>query len=230
VGVIIVLLSVYLIRQGIMAPAGAPYDADVSSTPEDASPSDSQTTGAGGKPGADSAEQPALPPLSPPSDTVQPASEEEEEEESASASPAEVVPTTVGQVLAGLAAPAVGEVIRPFGFYQSVTFQDWRYHSGVDIALTTGDQVRAAASGTVTRVEGTRLEGWRVVISHGLGVTTIYGQMTATTVNEGESVSGGEPIGLAGAPGSLEADLGPHLHYEIRVQDRATDPTPYLGP
>lgn len=227
-GVIIVLLSVYLIRQGIMAPAGAPYGADVSSTPGDASPSDSQTTGASGPPGENSAEQPALAPSFPPSDSVQPASEEEEE--SASARPAEVVPTTVGQVLASLAAPAAGEVIRPFGFYQSVIFQDWRYHSGVDIALTTGDQVRAAASGTVTRVEGTRLEGWRVVISHRLGVTTIYGQMTATTVSEGESVSGGEPIGLAGAPGSLEADLGPHLHYEIRVQDLAIDPTPYLGP
>lgn len=227
-GVIIVLLSVYLIRQGIMAPAGAPYGADVSSTPEDASPSDSQTTGASGTPGENSAEQPALAPSSPPSDSVQPASEEEE---SASASPAEVVPTKkVEQVLASLAAPAAGEVIRPFGFYQSVIFQDWRYHSGVDIALTTGDQVRAAASGAVTRVEGTRLEGWRVVISHGLGVTTIYGQMTATTVSEGESVSDGEPIGLAGAPGSLEADLGPHLHYEIRVQDLVIDPTPYLGP
>ncbi len=226
-GVIIVLLSVYLIRQGIMAPAGAPYGADVSSSPEGASPSGSQTTGAGGKPAEDSVEQPASPPPSPPSDAVQPVLEEQE---SQSASPAEAVPTTVGQVLAGLAAPAVGEVIRPFGFYQSVTFQDWRYHSGVDIALTTGDQVRAAASGTVTRVEGTRLDGWRIVISHGLGVTTIYGQMTATTVSEGENVSGGEPIGLAGAPGSLEADLGPHLHYEIRVHDSATDPAPYLGP
>jgi len=138
-------------------------------------------------------------------------------------------PTSVGDALGLLRAPVSGKVLRPFGWYESSLFQDWRYHTGVDLAVSAGDQVRAAGPGLVVAVEGTALEGWRVVISHGQGVTTVYSHLGSAAVAEGDQVAAGQTIGLAGAPGSLEADLGVHLHFEIRVNDSPTDPTPYLG-
>jgi hypothetical protein len=232
VGVTIVLLSVYLMRHGILVTSPPPY------TPE--APPVSQTTAddTSSAPTGDQATTPSSPeapsnpeaptPTSSPAVTDAAVLQSEEEDDASVTLP--VGPSSVAQVLAGLASPAGGQVARPFGFYYSTTFEDWRYHSGVDIALATGDQIRAAAAGTVSEVDGTQLEGWRVVISHGFGVTTTYSQMSAATPRQGDSVSAGESIGLAGAPGFLEADLGPHLHYEIRVDGDPTDPAPYLGP
>jgi murein DD-endopeptidase MepM/ murein hydrolase activator NlpD len=138
-------------------------------------------------------------------------------------------PTSRGECLEALARPASGRVVRGWGFYYSPVFADSRYHAGVDIALEEGDRVRAALGGIVTEVSTTPWFGGRVTISHGFGVETVYAHLGTVLVREGQEVQTGEVVGLAGPPGLTEADLGVHLHYEIRVDGESIDPEPYLG-
>jgi len=255
-GVLIVLLSVYLVRQGFLLPSSLPFGG--TETPHSSaggsgsSGSGSQTAGASGEAQAPGPE--VLPGSGADSGSVEdgasvPADADavvdagasapteapgdvpiiEQEGPDSSAVPAGG-PTSVGECLAALTGPASGKVLRGFGFYYSAVFQDYRYHPGLDIGLAAGDTVRAALGGLVTDVETSPSLGLRVVISHGSGVTTVYGHLGLVLVSVGQEVATGQAVGRAGQPGSIEADLGVHLHYEIRTGDQPTDPTPYVGP
>jgi murein DD-endopeptidase MepM/ murein hydrolase activator NlpD len=241
-GVLIVLLSVYLVRQGFLLPSSLPFggaETPYSSAGDGGSTgSDSQAAGASGEaqaPGAEalpgsgadsgSVEDGANAPAEVPADV--PVIEQEGPDSSALPTGA---PTSVGECLAALTSPASGKVLRGFGFYYSAVFQDYRYHPGLDISLAAGDTVRAALGGLVTGVETSPSLGLRVVVSHGCGVITVYGHLGLVLVSVGQAVATGQAVGRAGQPGSVEADLGVHLHYEIRTGDQPTDPTPYVGP
>ena len=255
-GVLIVLLSVYLVRQGFLLPSSLPFGGTAtpysSAGDGSSSGSGSQTAGASGEAqapgpevlpgsGADSGsvEDGASVPsdadavvdagASAPTEAPDDVPVIEQEGPDSSAVPPGG-PTSVGECLAALTSPASGKLLRGFGFYYSAVFQDYRYHPGLDIGLAAGDTVRAALGGLVTGVETSPSLGLRVVISHGSGVTTVYGHLGLVLVSVGQEVSTGQAVGRAGQPGSIEADLGVHLHYEIRTGDQPTDPTPYVGP
>jgi len=253
-GVLIVLLSVYLVRQGFLLPSSLPFggtETPYSSAGDGGSSgSGSQTAGASGEaqapglevlPGSGADSGSVEDGASVPADAVVDAGASapteapgdvpviEQEGPDSSAVPAGG-PTSAGECLAALTGPASGKVLRGFGFYYSAVFQDYRYHPGLDIGLAAGDTVRAALGGLVTRVETSPSLGLRVVISHGSGVTTVYGHLGLVLVSVGQEVVTGQAVGRAGQPGSIEADLGVHLHYEIRTGDQPIDPTPYVGP
>ena len=253
-GVLIVLLSVYLVRQGFLLPSSLPFGGTAtpysSAGDGSSSGSGSQTAGASGEaqtpgpevlPGSgadsgsveDGASVPADAVIDAGASAPSAAPEDvpviEQEGPDSSAVPAGG-PTSVGECLAALTSPASGKVLRGFGFYYSAVFQDYRYHPGLDIGLAAGDTVRAALGGLVTGVETSPSLGLRVVLSHGSGVTTVYGHLGLVLVSVGQEVATGQTVGRAGQPGSIEADLGVHLHYEIRTGDQPIDPTPYVGP
>ncbi|HEV3403756.1 MAG TPA: peptidoglycan DD-metalloendopeptidase family protein [Gaiellaceae bacterium] len=96
------------------------------------------------------------------------------------------------------------------------------FHAGIDLVAPAGDPVIAAGAGQVVYA-GWRDGGWgnEVTINHGCGVRAIYAHLSKVTVTLGESVSGGERIGLVGATG---AATGPHLHFELRLNGAAVDP------
>lgn len=139
-------------------------------------------------------------------------------------------PMSLEQCLAGLE-PPVGQaqVIQGMGWCYVEVLDAWRYHSGIDIALTDGQAVRAALDGLVTRVGRSDPEAWVVVISHGFGLETIYAHLGAVQVSEGDQVRTGHIIGWGGEPGILEAGQGIHLHFQMRVDGDSIDPTPYIG-
>ena len=101
-----------------------------------------------------------------------------------------------------------------------------KYHSGVDIGASYGSSVLAADSGTVI------LAGWNggygncVVISHGNGITTLYGHMSSIAVSSGQSVSQGQTIGYVGSTGN---STGPHLHWEVAVNGSQVNPLNYAN-
>ena len=100
------------------------------------------------------------------------------------------------------------------------------YHTGLDVATSTGTPIAAAASGTVT------FSGWQgsygnlVVITHGDGVQTYYGHCSALYVTAGTQVSQGQTIAAVGSTGN---STGPHLHIEVRVNGVAYNPQNYLA-
>lgn len=97
-----------------------------------------------------------------------------------------------------------------------------RMHHGTDLALSIGDEVRAAFSGRVRVVayEGGGY-GKYVVIRHANGLETVYGHLSRQSVREGDIVRAGDVIGLGGNTGR---STGPHLHFEMRFMGIALNP------
>jgi murein DD-endopeptidase MepM/ murein hydrolase activator NlpD len=107
----------------------------------------------------------------------------------------------------------------PFGGNSS------EFHEGQDIKVPWGTSVVAGAKGKVTFVGWQHGYGQLVVIDHGGGLTTRYGHLSEIDVALGQQVGRGEFIGRVGSTGR---STGPHLHYEIRINDEPVDPLKYL--
>lgn len=98
-------------------------------------------------------------------------------------------------------------------------------HEGIDINANTGVNIKAAASGKVLSAQYTSGYGKCVVLSHGNGVTTVYGHASKLLVKKGDTVHKGEVIAKVGSTG---LSTGPHLHFEVRLNGNAVDPLQHL--
>jgi len=94
-------------------------------------------------------------------------------------------------------------------------------HTGVDIGARTGTPVRAPASGIVTFAGWQHGYGRTIILEHGHGVHSLYGHLSKFAVKRGQRVEEGATIGLTGNSGHSS---GPHLHYEVRVNERPVNP------
>ena len=101
----------------------------------------------------------------------------------------------------------------------------WEFHSGQDIEAEWGTPVVAGASGRVSFVGWQNGYGQLVVVDHGGGLTTRYGHLSHIDVELNQTVSRGELLGKVGSTGR---STGPHLHYEVRINDVAVNPLQYL--
>jgi murein DD-endopeptidase MepM/ murein hydrolase activator NlpD len=99
---------------------------------------------------------------------------------------------------------------------------------GIDLIEPFGSPVYAADDGVVALVgSSTNGYGTYVVIAHSGGLDTLYGHLSAALVTIGQRVAQGQPIGLEGSTGN---STGPHLHFELRINQRPVDPRLYLPP
>jgi murein DD-endopeptidase MepM/ murein hydrolase activator NlpD len=122
--------------------------------------------------------------------------------------------------------PVVGKLESGFGGRRNpFGGSSYEFHSGQDIDAQPGDPVVAGASGKVTFVGWQNGYGQLVVIDHGGGLTTRYGHLSHIDVAQAQTVARGEFIGRVGSTGR---STGPHLHYEIRINDEPVDPLQYL--
>jgi murein DD-endopeptidase MepM/ murein hydrolase activator NlpD len=102
----------------------------------------------------------------------------------------------------------------------------WQFrHTGLDFQAPAGTPVRAVADARVAAVAYHPLYGRMVVLATRTGVTLWYCHLSRASVDEGDHVRAGERIGRIGTTGNAS---GPHLHLEVRVADRPTDPAYYL--
>jgi murein DD-endopeptidase MepM/ murein hydrolase activator NlpD len=111
------------------------------------------------------------------------------------------------------------------GRHNPFTGRGWEYHEGQDIDATYGTPVEAAASGRVIIAGRQRGYGNVVYIDHGAGLSTRYGHLSQINVSIGQTVTRGQTIGLVGSTGR---STGPHLHYEVRINNQPVDPKRYL--
>lgn len=120
--------------------------------------------------------------------------------------------------------PAEGNITSGFGYRE---FKGRReFHTGMDIGVWYGGEVRAAKDGLVVATGWEPGYGWAVEIRHEMGYTTFYAHLSRYFVEAGDGVRAGDVIGLSGASGNT---TGPHLHYEIRINGTPVDPMKYLG-
>lgn len=94
-------------------------------------------------------------------------------------------------------------------------------HPGLDIAVPSATEVRAAGGGSVVEVSETPEYGKMIRLSHPDGYETLYGHLSQILVKQGDKVALGAVIGLSGNTGRSTA---PHLHFEMRRNGQAVDP------
>ncbi|MFZ1741782.1 MAG: M23 family metallopeptidase [Pontixanthobacter sp.] len=98
-------------------------------------------------------------------------------------------------------------------------------HSGLDFRGPIGAPIYAAAKGRVSFVGRKSGYGNVVEVSHGNGMLTRYAHMSKFAARVGQDVAAGDVIGAIGSTGR---STGPHLHFEVRINDRAVNPRPFL--
>jgi murein DD-endopeptidase MepM/ murein hydrolase activator NlpD len=98
-------------------------------------------------------------------------------------------------------------------------------HNAVDISSAVGQPVRAPADGIVVKSEWANGYGNVVYIAHGYGYSTRYGHLSTFSVHPGDHVKRGDVIGHVGSTGR---STGPHLHYEVRLNNQPVNPLEYI--
>lgn len=103
------------------------------------------------------------------------------------------------------------------------------YHTGVDFAVPTGTSLKAVGAGTVVSAGWAGAYGNQVVIKLDDGHYAQYAHLSSLSVSAGQTVTGGQQVGLSGSTGN---STGPHLHFEIRTTPdygSDVDPVAYLS-
>jgi murein DD-endopeptidase MepM/ murein hydrolase activator NlpD len=121
--------------------------------------------------------------------------------------------------------PVEGWVTSGFGPRISPFTNQLAMHDGLDISASPQTPVKAPAGGRVVSVGSDQKMGNVVAIDHGYGIETQYGHLAKTLVKSGQKVKRGDIIGLVGSTGF---STGPHLHYMVKVNNRAVDPERYI--
>ncbi|GAA4892230.1 LysM peptidoglycan-binding domain-containing M23 family metallopeptidase [Streptomyces coeruleoprunus] len=132
-------------------------------------------------------------------------------------------PTTSGS---GFTAPVPSSITTPYRASGSMWSSG--YHTGVDFAASSGTSVKAVGPGTVVSAGWSGAYGNEVVIQHADGNYSQYAHLSSLSVSAGQTVGGGQQVGLSGSTGN---STGPHLHFEIRTSPSYgsdIDPLAYL--
>ena len=121
--------------------------------------------------------------------------------------------------------PVEGQITGAFGERIDPFNGEGAFHSGVDISAVVGQPVLAPADGTVTFADFLGGYGRAIAMDHGHGITTRYGHLASFSVAAGQFVHRGDVLGYVGLSGR---STGPHLHYEVRINDTPVNPYKYL--
>ncbi|MDD3093372.1 MAG: M23 family metallopeptidase [Clostridia bacterium] len=113
-----------------------------------------------------------------------------------------------------------------FGMRNHPILNQYKQHTGVDIGGLWGDEIYAAATGTVLSVRYEQSGyGYWLRIKHSESITTLYAHCSKILVKAGDTVEKGQVIAYVGSTGLA---TGPHLHFEIRVNDIPINPTLFI--
>ncbi len=135
----------------------------------------------------------------------------------APAAPGRVNPARSGTTLAW---PAEGRVVTRFGMQRHPQFGTMVFRRGIEIETRNGDAVRAAREGQVAYADWHKGYGKLIILDHGNGLYTLYGNLSRLDLNKGDAVARGQLIGLSGDTGSQ----GSKLYFEVRRNGEAKDP------
>jgi murein DD-endopeptidase MepM/ murein hydrolase activator NlpD len=122
-------------------------------------------------------------------------------------------------------APVRGILTDGFGGRSDPFTREPGQHNAIDISSAVGQAIRAPADGIVVKAEWASGYGNVVYVSHGYGYSTRYGHLSSFAVRPGARVKRGEVIGYVGSTGR---STGPHLHYEVRVNNNPVNPLEYI--
>jgi septal ring factor EnvC (AmiA/AmiB activator) len=122
--------------------------------------------------------------------------------------------------------PVDGQVLTRFGMQRHPQFGTTVFRRGIEIEAHDGESVRAVSDGQVAYADWYKGYGELVILEHGNGLYTLYGNLSRLDLKKGDRVERGKVIGLAGDTGSLK---GSRLYFEIRKNGEAQDPLAWLS-
>ena len=122
--------------------------------------------------------------------------------------------------------PVAGWLSSPYGTRKDPFSDGDNFHPGLDISADYGQPVLATGDGKVESAGPNGSYGNMVVLDHGFGITTKYGHLSRFGVRAGQTVKRGDVIGYVGSTGR---STGAHLHYEIWMNGRLTNPMTLLA-
>lgn len=111
-----------------------------------------------------------------------------------------------------------------YGYRSDPIYHVNRFHKGMDFACDTGTPVYATGDGTVVYAKWQSGYGNLIEVDHGFGYVTRYAHLSSILVRKGQKICRGAEIGLVGSTGK---STGPHLHYEVIVQNKHVNPINY---
>ena len=117
--------------------------------------------------------------------------------------------------------PLKGKITSGFGVRTHPISGDLRFHAGVDIAAEKGTNIYAAFDGEVIEADYDKWNGNFLKIKHDNKIMTVYCHCEKLNVKKGDRIRAGEVIGTVGSTGS---STGPHLHFELRINNISYNP------
>jgi len=109
-----------------------------------------------------------------------------------------------------------------YGYRMHPIYKILKFHEGMDYTAPVGTPVYATADGTIEQATRSgRGSGNTIIIDHGYGLSTVYAHLDEIRTYRGRSVQRGEIIGTVGNSG---LSSGPHLHYEVRINNEPVNP------
>lgn len=121
--------------------------------------------------------------------------------------------------------PTEGEITSAFGSRVHPVSGNVLEHTGIDIAAPSGQTVISTAAGVVTATGYDDANGHYITVKHSDSVVSVYAHLSAICVAENETVDGNTKIGEVGSSGM---STGPHLHFEIKVNQESVNPESYI--
>ncbi len=121
--------------------------------------------------------------------------------------------------------PVLGNITSTYGLRKNPFGRGYEFHTGIDIEAPQGTPVRATADGVVVLADRFGNYGKTVIIRHPTGYSTLYAHLSRIEVHNGQRVRAGQTIGRVGSTGR---STGPHLHYEVILDNKALDPMKFL--
>ncbi len=129
--------------------------------------------------------------------------------------------------------PVEGETLSAFAadhLAYNETTRDWRTHEGVDLSAPLGQEVAAAAEGSVYTIYEDESLGMTVVLRHTDGYTTHYSNLAEEVkVQVGDTVSAGATLGTVGQTAGIEIAAQPHLHFAVYQNNQPVDPEDFFN-
>lgn len=129
--------------------------------------------------------------------------------------------------------PVNGEIISAYSDGELVKSSGgvWRTHDGIDISAQEGETVKSMTAGTVTSIYTDPLWGCCVTVDHGNTLCGHYfGLAKELEVTVGDKLNAGDKIGTVGNTADIESELGSHLHFALKYENKWIDPIGYIEP
>ncbi|MFQ2275431.1 peptidoglycan DD-metalloendopeptidase family protein [Aeromonas hydrophila] len=122
--------------------------------------------------------------------------------------------------------PVDGPLSSPFGLRRFFNGEERNPHSGLDFAVGAGTPIKSPAAGKVILIGNYFFNGNTVFVDHGQGLISMFCHMSKVDVKLGQSLPHGGIVGRVGATGRA---TGPHMHWNVSLNDARVDPAIFIG-